>query len=135
MTRFAAALAAAAILFVPAAAAQPSVPAFRHAVVIVFENKEYASVVGSSQAPTFNRMARAVTGKNDAQSCALFVRQISNALSRDGFGLLGNVGSDQKVTGFRISRFSAHFCFAKKRITQWPRSGRCPLRFAADFLP
>jgi phosphatidylinositol-3-phosphatase len=34
------------------------VPVFRHVVVIVFENKEFASVIGNSAAPTFNAMAR-----------------------------------------------------------------------------
>ncbi len=58
MTRVAAVFAAAIALVVPAASAQPAVPAFQHVVVIVFENKEYASVLGNSQAPTFNRMAR-----------------------------------------------------------------------------
>jgi phosphatidylinositol-3-phosphatase len=34
------------------------VPHFSHVVVIVFENKEYGEVIGSSQAPSFNRVAR-----------------------------------------------------------------------------
>ena len=34
------------------------VPSFAHVFVFVFENKEYASVLGSGQAPTFNRTAR-----------------------------------------------------------------------------
>jgi phosphatidylinositol-3-phosphatase len=41
-----------------AAAATPRVPAFEHVVVIVFENKEASSVLGSRQAPTFNAYAR-----------------------------------------------------------------------------
>jgi len=40
----------------PAAAAP--VPAFSHVVVIVFENKERGSVLGSGAAPTFDRLAR-----------------------------------------------------------------------------
>src|SRR5712691_4168284 len=40
------------------AAAAPPVPRFEHVVVIVFENKEASSVLGSSDAPTFNRMAQ-----------------------------------------------------------------------------
>src|SRR5438876_6589452 len=47
-----------AALLVPAASAQPQVPAFQHVVVIVFENKEYGAVLGSRDAPTFNRMAQ-----------------------------------------------------------------------------
>jgi acid phosphatase len=42
----------------PAAGATPRVPAFEHVVVIVFENKESASVLGSRAAPTFNSYAR-----------------------------------------------------------------------------
>jgi hypothetical protein len=40
-----------------AAGARGGVPAFRHVLVIVFENKERESVLGSSDAPTFNRLA------------------------------------------------------------------------------
>jgi phosphatidylinositol-3-phosphatase len=39
------------------AAARENVPAFRHVVVVLFENKETSSVIGSSQAPTFTAMA------------------------------------------------------------------------------
>ncbi len=39
-------------------AAAPPVPAFMHVAVIVFENKEYSSVIGSASAPTFTRLAR-----------------------------------------------------------------------------
>jgi len=35
-----------------------AVPNFSHAVVIVFENKEYGDVVGSASAPTFGALAR-----------------------------------------------------------------------------
>jgi len=56
VTRLAAALATVAALVVPAAPARPTVPAFRHVVVIVFENKEFQSVIGSRDAPTFNAM-------------------------------------------------------------------------------
>jgi hypothetical protein len=46
------------LLAVPGAArARGGVPAFRHVVVIAFENKERGSVLGSPSAPTFNRMA------------------------------------------------------------------------------
>jgi hypothetical protein len=38
--------------------ASPSVPRFRHVVLVVFENEEYGSVIGSRQAPTFNALAR-----------------------------------------------------------------------------
>lgn len=41
------------------AQAAPAVPAFDHVVVVVFENKESGSVLGSRQAPTFNAYARA----------------------------------------------------------------------------
>src|SRR6266550_8474159 len=34
------------------------VPRVKHVVVIVFENKEYGDVIGSPEAPTFNRLAR-----------------------------------------------------------------------------
>jgi hypothetical protein len=56
--RAAAAVALLALLPIPGAArAQGAVPAFRHVVVIVFENKERGSVLGQQAAPTFNRMA------------------------------------------------------------------------------
>jgi hypothetical protein len=49
-----------ALLALPGAAgARGGVPAFRHVVVIVFENKEESSVVGRAEAPTFARMADA----------------------------------------------------------------------------
>ena len=46
-----------ALLAGPVSAAAP-VPAFEHVVVIVFENKEAASVLGNRAAPTFNTSAR-----------------------------------------------------------------------------
>jgi hypothetical protein len=55
-----AALAAAALVLVAipgAARGQGTVPAVRHVVLIVFENKERGSVLGRPTAPTFNRMA------------------------------------------------------------------------------
>jgi phospholipase C len=42
----------------PAAAAAPRVPSFEHVVVLVFENKDAKSVLGNSEAPTFNAYAR-----------------------------------------------------------------------------
>jgi hypothetical protein len=39
------------------AQARNGVPPFRHVVVIVFENEEASSVLGTAQAPTFNAMA------------------------------------------------------------------------------
>ena len=50
-------LAVAAFAHGAAAQAPVPVPAFRHVVVVVFENKEFASVMGSTNAPTFNTMA------------------------------------------------------------------------------
>jgi phosphatidylinositol-3-phosphatase len=45
------------LLLAGAAQARDGVPRFRHVVVIVFENKESSSVLGSPAAPTFNAMA------------------------------------------------------------------------------
>jgi acid phosphatase len=46
------------LLAVPGAAgARGGVPALAHIVVVVFENKERASVIGNPGAPTFNRLA------------------------------------------------------------------------------
>ena len=47
-----------ALAIVGAAPARTAVPGFDHVVLIVFENKEVGSVVGSRNAPTFNAMAR-----------------------------------------------------------------------------
>jgi phospholipase C len=47
-----------AVLAAGASAAPPRVPAFQHIVVIVFENKEFGSVLGNPSAPTFNAYAR-----------------------------------------------------------------------------
>jgi hypothetical protein len=56
--RVAFAAAALALVAIPGAARGAAiVPPFRHVVVIVFENKERASVLGRPTAPTFNRMA------------------------------------------------------------------------------
>src|SRR5262245_49081277 len=38
--------------------AEQPIPRFRHVVLIIFENKEPGEVIGSSQAPTINRLAR-----------------------------------------------------------------------------
>ena len=51
-------LAAAALLASNGAQAATVVPAFDHVVVVVFENKEAKSVLGSPVAPTFNAYAR-----------------------------------------------------------------------------
>jgi phosphatidylinositol-3-phosphatase len=56
-----AALAVAAVAVIcalPADAQTPRVPAFEHVIVIVFENKELASVIGHPQAPNFTAYAR-----------------------------------------------------------------------------
>jgi phosphatidylinositol-3-phosphatase len=47
-----------AVLAAGASAAPPRVPAFDHIIVIVFENKEFGSVLGNPRAPTFNAYAR-----------------------------------------------------------------------------
>jgi hypothetical protein len=63
MRQAAAAVAVLALLSLPSAAgARSGVPAFRHVVVVVFENKEAGSVVGRAEAPTFDRMAAAYAG-------------------------------------------------------------------------
>jgi hypothetical protein len=54
----AALLAALLVLCAGAQAAPPSVPAFRHVVVIVFENKGRGAVLGNRNAPAFNTFAR-----------------------------------------------------------------------------
>jgi hypothetical protein len=46
------------LLLTGAAQARNGVPAFRHVVVIVFENKEVSSVLGSTEAPTFTAMSK-----------------------------------------------------------------------------
>jgi phosphatidylinositol-3-phosphatase len=46
-----------ALLAVGPASARDGVPSFRHVVVILFENKESGSVLGSAAAPTFNGAA------------------------------------------------------------------------------
>jgi hypothetical protein len=52
------ALLAVVLAALPGAAAPPSVPSFRHVVVIVFENRDAGEVLGSTSAPTFDRLAR-----------------------------------------------------------------------------
>ena len=42
---------------VPTATAKPLIPNFNHIVVIVFENKEFGTVIGNSDMPVFNRNA------------------------------------------------------------------------------
>jgi hypothetical protein len=49
---------ACASLAVPAATAVAPIPAFDHVFVVIFENKESASVLGNRAAPTFNAYAR-----------------------------------------------------------------------------
>jgi acid phosphatase len=56
--RFKLALAVLVVLLLPSgAAARNGVPAFKHIVLVLFENKETDSVLGTSVAPTFNSMA------------------------------------------------------------------------------
>jgi phosphatidylinositol-3-phosphatase len=55
--RLAVAAALVALLAVGPANARDGVPSFRHVVVVVFENKESGSVLGSRAAPTFNEAA------------------------------------------------------------------------------
>jgi hypothetical protein len=45
----------------PTAASQSLVPNFEHIVMIMFENKEFGSVIGNSQMPSYNRLAREYT--------------------------------------------------------------------------
>lgn len=40
---------------------QPLVPNFQHIAIIMFENKEFGSVIGNPQMPTYNRLAREYT--------------------------------------------------------------------------
>jgi phospholipase C len=47
-----------AVAAVAGAQARVAVPAFDHAIVIVFENKEANEVIGNADAPTFNAMAK-----------------------------------------------------------------------------
>lgn len=42
---------------IPTATARSLVPNFAHIALIVFENKEFGSVIGNPQMPTFNRLA------------------------------------------------------------------------------
>lgn len=42
---------------IPTAAPQSLVPNFEHVAIIMFENKEFGSVIGNPQMPTFNRLA------------------------------------------------------------------------------
>ncbi len=46
---------------VPSATPTPLVPNFDHIVVIVFENKEFGTVIGNPRMPGFNRLAREYT--------------------------------------------------------------------------
>jgi phosphatidylinositol-3-phosphatase len=45
----------------PTATPKPLVPNFEHIVIIMFENKEFGSVIGNPQMPTYNRLAREYT--------------------------------------------------------------------------
>ena len=45
----------------PMPAPTPLVPSFEHIVLIVFENKEFGTVIGSDDMPTFNRLAQEYT--------------------------------------------------------------------------
>ncbi len=45
----------------PIATLKPAVPRFSHIAVIVFENKEFSTVIGNKKMPNFNRLARQYT--------------------------------------------------------------------------
>jgi hypothetical protein len=46
---------------IPTATPKPLVPNFEHIVLIVFENKEFGSVIDNPQMPTYNRLAHEYT--------------------------------------------------------------------------
>jgi phosphatidylinositol-3-phosphatase len=46
------------IIMKPVATATPGIPAFSHIFIIVMENQEYSSVIGSASAPYFNSLAQ-----------------------------------------------------------------------------
>src|SRR6476659_7076867 len=73
--------------------------------------------------------------KNHAQPRAFLICQITNAVSRDRFGLFGKVCADQKIETLCRFRASAHFHFAEERITERCVRSRRALRFARDFFP
>jgi len=60
LARLAGLVLAALMLAAPAHAARAptKAPTFRHVIVVVFENKEYGSIIGDSDAPRFNRLAK-----------------------------------------------------------------------------
>ena len=45
----------------PTATPRPLIPNFGHIAIIMFENKEFGSVIGNPQMPTYNRLAREYT--------------------------------------------------------------------------
>ena len=45
----------------PTTTPQPLVPNFQHIAIIMFENKEFGSVIGNPQMPNYNRLAREYT--------------------------------------------------------------------------
>lgn len=46
---------------IPTATPKPVVPNFQHIAIIMFENKEFGSVIGNPQMPSYNRLAREYT--------------------------------------------------------------------------
>jgi hypothetical protein len=46
------------VVVIPAARGAGGVPDFDHVVVVIFENKEEAQVIGAGTAPTFTSLAR-----------------------------------------------------------------------------
>ncbi len=65
-----AALVAVGILTATAGAARPAVPRLDHVVVVVFENEERPSVLGSGAAPTFDRLAARYAQATHARAIA-----------------------------------------------------------------
>src|SRR5215208_3377448 len=43
---------------IPTATVKPLIPNFDHVVIIIFENKEFGSVIGNSDMPVFNQLAK-----------------------------------------------------------------------------
>ena len=46
---------------VPTPTAAPLIPEFKHIVTIIFENKEFGTVIGNSRMPYFNQLAKSYT--------------------------------------------------------------------------
>lgn len=109
---------AAATAAVPTTAAAAAVPKFDHIVLVMFENQGYDNIIGSSDAPTFNRLAKggalftdshAITHPSEPNYIALFsgdTQGVTDDSCPNDFTGVDNLGNQLITSGRKFVGYS-----------------------------